>query len=368
MEQPAISVDADFPGGNIVLEKITGDEVYLRPDLRTTTQWWFYWHFRIRNVAGRGVRFVFDRPDAIGADGPYYSSDGERWTALGRACVQDSAFTFAFPPEVNEAFFAVAIPYLERHLREFLSRHPQIEVSSIGSSEHGRAIELLSLLSQQGTYQVPLTARTHACESIANYTLEGLMDAWLTLDGPDGEFLREHVDFRVVPFVDKDGVEEGDQGKARAPHDHNRDSVERLYASTQAFQAALRGWRGTIPLALDLHCPWIAGGRNEQIFLVGSPQPWTAEETAFCQILQQCQRGELRYDAAHTIAAGEEWNNGDAPTLSWHVRNNYPVKFACTTEIPYAIAGGQKMSETAARGLGRDLARAISLFVQQRCG
>ncbi len=32
---------------------------------------------------------------------------------------------------------------------------------------------------------------------------------------------RSGINF-IVPFVDKDGVEEGDQGKARQPRDHNR--------------------------------------------------------------------------------------------------------------------------------------------------
>jgi hypothetical protein len=34
------------------------------------------------------------------------------------------------------------------------------------------------------------------------------------------------VEFCIAPFMDKDGVEEGDQGKLRWPHDHWEDYAE----------------------------------------------------------------------------------------------------------------------------------------------
>ena len=40
-----ICVDANFPGGNIVVDSIAGDLVTLRPDLRDTEGDWFYWYF-----------------------------------------------------------------------------------------------------------------------------------------------------------------------------------------------------------------------------------------------------------------------------------------------------------------------------------
>lgn len=35
----------------------------------------------------------------------------------------------------------------------------------------------------------------------------------------------ENTRILVVPFMDYDGVVDGDQGKNRAPHDHNRDYI-----------------------------------------------------------------------------------------------------------------------------------------------
>ena len=45
---------------------------------------------------------------------------------------------------------------------------------------------------------------------------EGVLDELLENPIPDSRIL-------CVPFIDYDGVIDGDQGKERGPHDHNRD-------------------------------------------------------------------------------------------------------------------------------------------------
>ena len=40
-EGPA--VDCDFPGGNVVFQRIEGERVYLHQDQRDTPGFWFYW-------------------------------------------------------------------------------------------------------------------------------------------------------------------------------------------------------------------------------------------------------------------------------------------------------------------------------------
>ena len=79
----AVAVDADFPGGNVVVEKIEGDTVFLRQDVRDTKGSWFYWCFRVRNAAGRMLTFQFPG-DLIGVRGPAVSIDaGKTWAWLG---------------------------------------------------------------------------------------------------------------------------------------------------------------------------------------------------------------------------------------------------------------------------------------------
>ena len=51
----SIELDASFPGGNIVLERIEGNNVYVHQDLRDTDRPWFYWCFAVTGAAGPRV-------------------------------------------------------------------------------------------------------------------------------------------------------------------------------------------------------------------------------------------------------------------------------------------------------------------------
>jgi hypothetical protein len=362
-----MQITADFPGGNILVDGIDGDTARIRQDRRTTTEWWFYWNFRVSGVAGREVRFVFGDGDVIGSGGPCLSEDGgATWRWLGRECVEEvpggTAFTHRFGSEMAAARLAFCIPHTEQHLHAYLAARPRIERTALTTSEAGREVELLTRPSSRGDFLAVFTARLHACETMGSYVLEGLLDGW-DEDSPDGAFLRERVDARAVPFFDKDGVEAGDQGKLRAPHDHNRDFTEFRYAATRAFAAALPGWRGAPTLALDLHCPWIRGGRNEEVFLVGVPEPWEKERARFSALWTESQQGDLTYRPENDVAFGREWNTSDRATSSGYLRANTPVRFAAAVEMPYAVAGGRTVTVENARMVGRDLARAVSRYI-----
>lgn len=96
----------------------------------------------------------------------------------------------------------------------------------------------------------------------------------------EDRWLRENADFVVIPFMDKDGVEEGDQGKNRRPRDHNRDyDGESVPASVRANREWVPHWgNGSLAFALDMHCPWIRGENNEHIYFVGSPDAEITKE------------------------------------------------------------------------------------------
>ena len=76
LSQEEIQVDADFPGGNVIVDKIDGDTVSVHQDLRDTGTKWFYWQFRVRGAQGRRLTFQFTTTDAVGVLGPAMSLDG----------------------------------------------------------------------------------------------------------------------------------------------------------------------------------------------------------------------------------------------------------------------------------------------------
>ena len=63
-----LQIDADFPGGNIIVDSISDSGVVqLRPDLRDTMGDWFYTAFRVRGAQGQALQFEFDAPNRVGA-------------------------------------------------------------------------------------------------------------------------------------------------------------------------------------------------------------------------------------------------------------------------------------------------------------
>jgi len=182
----ALTVDADFPGGNIIVDHIEGDTVFLKPDLRDTSTWWFYWHFCVRGAAGRTIKFQFVDRSPIGTRGPAFSKDGGKtWSWLDPKAERDSSFTYEFGERDRDVQFCFSIPYLEANLQQFIRKHdddPHLHVRELCRSRRGRPVKRLHVGKIHGDprYRILITARHHACEMIASYSLEGLLESVLS--------------------------------------------------------------------------------------------------------------------------------------------------------------------------------------------
>ena len=367
---PQPTIDCDFPGGNIVVERVEGDDVYLHQDLRDTEGHWFYWAFRVRNGGGRTLTFRFTNGEVVGVRGPAVSYDGGgTWTWLGADSGDSRKFRCALPEDAVEVRFAVSIPYLESDLRRFAAQHSRLHVSKLTESRKGRAVELLRLGSPDAEHRVLLTARHHCCESMASYVLEGLMAVVLG-SSDDGRWLESHVQFLVVPFVDKDGVEDGDQGKNRRPRDHNRDyDRESVHPEVRAIREQVPQWAGDrIRVALDLHCPTLRGAGNETIYFVGGPNQEIWKETEWlAAILEREQKGPLKYSTSDNMPYGKAWNTAKNTTQGmscsqWTSR--LPgIRVASTIEFSYSNANGGEVTAGSARAFGADVARALRVYL-----
>ncbi|MFA6244147.1 MAG: M14 family zinc carboxypeptidase, partial [Candidatus Hydrogenedentales bacterium] len=285
-ETGSFVIDTKYPGGNIVIERVERDTLYLSPDLRDTEGWWFYWNFRVSGAAGRTLTFRFSDKNPIGVHGPAVSTDGgATWSWLGADKVKGPSFSYSFPADNGSVWFSFTIPYQKADLGKFLAAHSNSSVlvtESLCKSAKGRDVELLRAgrLDGEPKFRMVLTARHHACETMASFALEGFLDAVLAEDD-DGYWFRRNVEILAVPFVDKDGVEDGDQGKNRRPRDHNRDYIgPSVHPEVAALRTRVRNWSdGKLRMALDLHCPYIRGEHNEDIYIVGSADEEMWRET-----------------------------------------------------------------------------------------
>ena len=172
--------------------------------------------------------------------------------------------------------------------------------------------------------------------------------------------------------MDCDGVKNGDQGKNRRPHDHNRDyGADSVHLETQALRDFVTGWSdGRLRLMADLHCPWIRGDHNEHIYQVGCEQSerW-AQQEAFGAVLERVATGPLPYGATGDLAYGEAWNvagnyGAQLSATQWFAR--LPgIRLATSIEIPYANSSGCEVNAASARAFGRDLAETLCRYLQQ---
>jgi hypothetical protein len=163
------TISADFPGGNIVVEKIDGDRITLRPDLRDTRGDWFYWSFRIRNAAGRALTFVFSKGQPVGVRGPAMSTDDRKtWRWLGQPeRPSTTAFTYTCAQDENDVYFGVGMTYTQQDLDAFLrplADDPSIRREILCQSNKKRPVEMLRVGKLEGEpkFRVLLTARHHA--------------------------------------------------------------------------------------------------------------------------------------------------------------------------------------------------------------
>lgn len=273
-----VVIETNFPGGNALVTSNSGREIHLEPDLRGGRPW-FYWCFAARAHQPGRVRFIFPKNvagfqnGAIGFQGPAISTDqGLSWSWMGTENVMENFFTYEFQKPNETIRFAVTIPYLQADLGRFLERqnqNPHLKRSVLTKSLQNREVELLQIGSPAPNKKPMLvTGRHHATETMASYVLEGFLEEAIS-DSPEGAEFRKNYLLFAVPFVDKDGVEVGDQGKNRKPHDHNRDYGEvSLYPEIQAIKALDNKY--DFRHSLDFHCPTLVMQDHQVMHFVGA--------------------------------------------------------------------------------------------------
>ncbi len=335
-------IHRDYPGGNILVNDISDDVIVIEQDTRDTIQWWFYWNFCAENMQGKTITFKFANKNVISDCGPCTSVDRVNWEWCGTECCNGrSEFTFSFDENDNKRYFAFSIPYQLDDYNTFINKYPesQIQRSFIGKSEKGRDIPLMQFGNPKSGKNVYFTCRHHACESPAAYVLEGVVEQ-IVKNSP---MLMENFYFHVFPFADLDGVECGDQGKYRIPHDHNRDySDYPCWSFTRCVQSHVKEYP---PIAfMDYHSPYIYGERHEMMHIVKNMLPMGGVQDCYSLILERIaaenyQEGDLPYCKQNNLEFGVEWNTTDilSHTNASAYFQRSGAKFVCSIEVPYSL-------------------------------
>jgi len=203
---------------------------------------------------------------------------------------------------------------------------------------------------------VILTARHHACESTGSYVLEGVLEELIKAP-------IENTHVFAVPFVDFDGVIDGDQGKGRIPHDHNRDYTESpIYP--EGAQIMKYADRYGCQLGFDLHSPWHKGGNNDNIFIVRNSIEKEDSFERFADALQiELSGTDILYSKKNDQPHMTDWNR-PSPNFGYTMDLREECDLAFSLETAYFGTENNRITEDSLIGLGRGFARAIKRYLQ----
>lgn len=377
-----ISIDTNFAGANVIIDSISADTVYFKPDLRDTQGDWFYWNFRAISTQPKKWFFkALDTNDLTSRGAAYSLDGGYHWQWIDEADhLSDQLFSFTFGEADQVVRLSMGQPYTQLNFEQFIKLYkddPRLKLGELATTRQGRYAEKLRIsnFGKNPEFKILFVARAHACEMMSNYLVEGIIKAVLS-DNPKMKALLDKAEIMIIPFLDKDGVEEGDQGKNRIPRDHNRDySGISLYATTRALRSQIPEWLGDTPwVGIDLHNPWIKNAEHERIFLVGNANPEIEQEQLeFAEILRRGQRGSLTFDTQQNfLRYGESWNSGSNYEQGWPFSkwassfHDKGLLFTTTLEFPYAVNLGQTITQENSREFGEDMIYAIAAYLNEQ--
>lgn len=362
-----MKISSDFAGGNCRVLSVTNENgitvVNLEQELRDTTVWWFYWCFCVTDAPAGEVHFKFNNGDVVSPHGPCTSADGINWEWAPQTLIDNKCFSYTFKANENR-YFAFTIPYVVSDFERFyknIENDTAVERKVLTSSEKGRNVPIITL--GDGQRDIIITARHHCCESTASYALEGMISAVLS---QHREALSEYK-FHIIPFVDIDGVEQGDQGKDRAPHDHNRDYTETpIYNYTRAIYDYSE--QLSIDAYIDIHSPWLWGWRNDVPHIHFSPEvepaPYLQDEysATLKRVTDADKRNTIPFENIpkwNTIRIGEDPNYIKSTSSKNFFKLKRGARISFSFEVPYMGNLEQGYTAEQIRIFGQDMLTAL---------
>ena len=366
----SVKINADIPGGNVIVLHSNEQETILKKDLRDSAGDWFYWCFRAEfdQPGTHTFRFEPSESPAVGTRGPAISADNGltwRWAEPGTWDIKENFFRYHYDGGKEKSLiFCLSMQYQKINLETFLEEYassPYLKTSVLCRSRKGREVPLLRIADpeRKPEHKLLLTSRHHCCEMTATYVLEGMLRE--ALENPE---FRDRIAISAVPFTDMDGVIDGDQGKNRKPHDHARDYGENpIYPETKSIMDLVL--RKKMDLVFDIHCPWIYHGDNETIYFVGPRSKRMEEGTLrLSERIESDPERTVPYATTDMVRYGTLWNTNanytQGQTLAQWSGDLTTTLLATSIEIPYANTRDFTFCANSWRSFGRTLARGFA--------
>ena len=213
-------ISSQFDSGSIdVIQAETPDNIRLnlKPDNASEFMQWF--HFRLSGVKGEACVMRIENvgqsayPKAWTGYQAVASYDRAYWFRIDTAC-DGQVLTMKHTPEHDVMWVAYFEPYSwEQHqalIGRAMTYSDAVSVECLGITPDGHTLDLVRVgQPAQGKKNIWITARQHPGESMAEWFVEGVLDALLDVQhGVSRELLKQFV-FYIVPNMNPDGSVRG---------------------------------------------------------------------------------------------------------------------------------------------------------------
>lgn len=260
----SIKISSQFDAGAIEVVNATSAnaiDLNIRKDSHADIIQWFY--FRLQGAQGQActIRFLNAGQAAYPAGWEGYqamaSYDRVNWFRVPTS-YDGQVMTIEHTPGMDSVYYAYFEPYSwERHLelldRAQMSEH--VRMVDLGSTVDGRDLNMLVIGEPSPEKKkVWVIARQHPGETMAEWFVEGMLDALLDPAHPFGRQLLNETVFYVVPNMNPDGSVRGNLRTNAAGANLNREwlnpSMER---SPEVFLVKQKMIDTGVDLCLDVH-------------------------------------------------------------------------------------------------------------------
>jgi murein tripeptide amidase MpaA len=204
-------------------------DLNLRSDSHADIRQWF--HFRLQGARGENCTMrILNAGQATSPQGfegyqAVASYDTENWFRVPTS-FDGQVMTISHTPELDSVYYAYFEPYSwERHLRLLgeVAENPLARVLDIGSTVDGRDMNLVIVGNPSARKKIWVIARQHPGETMAEWFVEGMLDALLDDANPVARKLLQSAVFYIVPNMNPDGAFRGNLRTNAAGANLNRE-------------------------------------------------------------------------------------------------------------------------------------------------
>ncbi len=258
-----IKISQNFDAGAIEVvhaERAADISVNLRGDSHADIRQWFYFRLQGARDQDAVIRFL-NAGEATYAKGwenyrAVASHDRENWFRVDTT-FDGKVMTIRHTPETDSVYYAYFQPYSwERHLDLLGSaaQSPLVTIEDLGSTVDGRDLNLVIVGDPKAEKKVWIIARQHPGETMAEWLVEGSLNALLDPANPIARRILEKAVLYIVPNMNPDGAARGNLRTNAAGANLNREWMSpSLELSPEVFFVKNKIMETGCDLFLDVH-------------------------------------------------------------------------------------------------------------------